>query len=65
MEGSNLPDLELNQSLEAAMEGVRNRLHLDFTDDEAITFMEKQIEQSCSSKMWMAVDAIHSLAQRF
>lgn len=65
MEGSLLPDLEKNQSMETAILGIRNRLQLDLSDDEAITFMEKMIEDSCSSKMWIAVDAIHTLGKRF
>eukprot|EP00536_Pseudo-nitzschia_multiseries_P009935 jgi/Psemu1/202007/e_gw1.289.5.1 len=65
LEGCGLPDLEKTQSLEAAIQGVRDRLKLDLTDEEAIIFMEKLIEDSSSSKMWIAVDAMHSLAQRF
>jgi phosphatidylinositol 3-kinase len=65
MEGCGLPDLEQTQSLESAIQGLRDRLRLDLNDEQAISFMEKLIEDSCSSKMWIAVDAIHSLAQRF
>jgi hypothetical protein len=65
MEGSGLPDLEGTQTLEDAIRGLRNRLRLDLDDEGAINFMETLIEDSYSSKMWMAVDAIHSLAQRF
>lgn len=65
MEGSLLPDLEQNQSMEAAILGIRNRLRFDLSEDQAITFMEKMIEDSCSSKMWIAVDAIHTLGKRF
>lgn len=65
MEGCGLPDLDETQNLESALQGLRNRMQLDLTDEEAISFMEKLIEDSCSSKMWIAVDAIHSLARRF
>jgi hypothetical protein len=65
LEGCGLPDLEKTQSIETAIRGVRDRLQLDLNDEEAIVFMEKLIEDSCASKMWIAVDAIHSLAQRF
>jgi len=65
LEGCGLPDLEKTQSIETTIQGVRDRLKLDLTDEEAILFMEKLIEDSCASKMWIAVDAIHSLAQRF
>ena len=65
LEGCGLPDLENTQSIEAAIRGVRDRLQLDLNDEDAIVFMEKLIEANCASKMWIAVDAIHSLAQRF
>lgn len=60
-----MPDLEKTQSIEDAIQGVRDRLKLDLTDEEVIVFMEKLIEDSCASKMWIAVDAMHSLAQKF
>jgi hypothetical protein len=54
------------QELEIAMMmGMRERLQLDLTDDEAISFMEKLIEESCSSRMWLAMDAIHAVGKRF
>lgn len=65
MEGSGIPDIETNQTIEAAILGLRGRLRLDLADDEAISFMEKLIEESCSSRMWIAVDAIHTLGKRF
>ena len=65
LEGCGLPDLETNQTIESAIQGVRDRLKLDLSAEDAIIFMEKLIQDSCSSKMWIAVDAIHSLAQKF
>jgi phosphatidylinositol 3-kinase len=65
MEGFSLPDLEEKQSLETAILGIRKRLRLDLTEDEAISFMEKLVEDSCASRMWIAVDAIHTLGKRF
>ena len=65
LQGCNLPDLEETQSIEAAIQGVRDRLQLDLSDEDAIEFMEKLIKDSVASKMWIAVDAIHSLAKRF
>jgi len=65
LKGCGLPDLEKTQSIEDAIQGVRDRLKLDLTDEEVIVFMEKLIEDSCASKMWIAVDAMHSLAQKF
>jgi len=65
MEGCYLPDVEQNQDIEAAIVGVRDRLRLDLNEEEAIIFMENLIEESTSSKMWLAVDAIHTLGKRF
>lgn len=65
LQGCNLPDLEETQSIEAAIQGVRDRLQLDLSDEDAIEFMEKLIKDSVASKMWIAVDAIHSIAKRF
>ncbi len=65
LEGCGLPDLESTQTIDTAIEGVRDRLKLDLSDEDAIIFMEKLIQDSCSSKMWLAVDAMHSLAQKF
>ena len=45
--------------------GLRQRLRLDLTEEQAVAFMEEMIESSLSSKLWMAVDAIHSLGKRF
>ena len=45
--------------------GIRNRLRLDLTEDDAVAYMEDMVEASLSSKMWMAVDAIHSFGKRF
>jgi len=65
LEGCGLPDLENTQTIDNAIQGVRDRLKLDLSDENAIIFMEKLIQDSCSSKMWIAVDAMHSLAQKF
>eukprot|EP00980_Cylindrotheca_fusiformis_P003946 scaffold871_cov130-Cylindrotheca_fusiformis.AAC.23 len=65
MDGCSLPDVETKQTIEKAILGIRQRLRLDLTEDGAITFMEKLIEDSCSSKIWYAVDAIHTLGKRF
>lgn len=65
MEGCYLPDIEKNQDIEAAIVGVRNRLRLDLSEDEAIAYMENLIEESSSSKMWLAVDAAHAFGKRF
>jgi len=53
------------EPLEVALFGIRERLRLDLSDDDAISFMESLVEESCVSKMWIAVDAIHSIGKRF
>lgn len=60
-----IPDASVNQTSESAISSMRQRLRLDLNDDEAVTFIEEIIEQSLTSKMWVAVDAIHSLGKRF
>ena len=79
MEGARLPDIAIPVSTAAsdgalpagmmhmadAILGMRERLRLDLTEEDAVAFMEDMIETSLSSKMWMAVDAIHSLGKRF
>lgn len=72
MEASRLPDLVTpagssgsNSSIADAVLGLRQRLRLDLTEEDAVAFMEEMIESSLSSKLWMAVDAIHSLGKRF
>jgi phosphatidylinositol kinase/protein kinase (PI-3 family) len=64
-ECSNLPDMTENQSIDQAILGLRDRLRLDLREDEAVAFMENLIEESLNSKLWLAVDAIHSLGKKF
>lgn len=65
MDGCSFPGLEDSHKVEEAMAGLRERLRLDLTDDEAISYMEQLIEDSCTSRMWIAVDAIHTLGKHF
>lgn len=65
MEFSCVPDISENQSTAKAVEGMRDRLRLDLTDGEAIAYMESLMESSLGSKMWLAVDAMHSLGKKF
>ena len=60
-----IPDVSGNQKPETAISSLRQRLCLDLNDDEAVTFIEEIIEHSLTSRMWVAVDAIHSLGKRF
>jgi len=65
MEASHLPDISQETVINIVL-GIRERMKLDLGDgDKAVAFMEKMIEDSLSSKMWIAVDAIHSLGKRF
>lgn len=64
MEAACLPDVSENQTIYQAVMGMRERLRLDLSDEQAITYMEELIESSLSSKMWIAVDAIHTLGKR-
>ena len=65
LDGSCLPDVSSNQSMEEALMGVVERLQLDLDDSDAITFMENLVESSVNNKMWLAVDAMHNLGKRF
>jgi phosphatidylinositol kinase/protein kinase (PI-3 family) len=64
MEASWLPDVSENQTIHQAIMGMRDRLRLDLTEEQALTFMEELVESSLSSKIWIAVDAIHTLGKR-
>ena len=65
MEASTLPDITENQSIDQAILGMRERLRLDLSEDQAVVFMEELLERALSSKMWLAVDAMHSLGKKF
>lgn len=65
LHGSHLPDVSSNQTTEEALMGVAERLKLDLTDSESLTYMEELVESSVSNKMWLAVDAMHNLGKRF
>eukprot|EP00977_Amphora_coffeiformis_P007151 scaffold1562_cov170-Amphora_coffeaeformis.AAC.4 len=65
METSSLPDITENQPIEQAILGVRERLRLDLSPDEAVVYMEELVESSLNSKIWIAVDAIHNLGKKF
>jgi hypothetical protein len=62
---SALPDISVNQSPGQALDGVVERLRLDLSDENAITYMEQLIEDSVCSKLWIALDAMHSIGKRF
>ena len=62
---SDFPDISVNQSPEDSFKALHYRFRLDLNDDDALSFMEKLIESSISSKLAIAVDAIHSLGKHF
>jgi len=62
---SGIPDISLNQTPEDSMLALLYRFRLDLNDNDALTFMEKLIESSITSKLAIAVDAIHSLGKHF
>lgn len=62
---SALPDVSVNRNAQEVLLAMRDRLRLDLSDDQAISFMEQLIEGSIASKIWVAVDAIHSLGKHF
>jgi hypothetical protein len=65
MEASYLPDISENQTTQESILGLRERLRLDLRDDQAVAFIEQLVETSLSTKMWIAVDAIHSIGKKF
>jgi hypothetical protein len=65
MAPSGLPDVSVNQSPEQVLHDVLERLCLNLSDEEAISYMEQLIEDSICSKLWIAVDAMHSIGKRF
>jgi hypothetical protein len=65
MEASYPPDISENQSTQEYILGLRERLRLDLCDDQAVAFIEQLVETSLSTKMWIAVDAIHSIGKKF
>lgn len=65
LEHSCLPDLTEHQTLEQALQGLRDRLRLDLSNADAVAYMEGLVESALSSKVALAVDAIHSLGKKF
>ena len=65
MVNSNMIDVSIHQSPEEAILAMRGRFRLDLNDDDALTYIEDVVEKSISSKMWKAVDVIHSIGMHF
>ena len=62
---SKLPDISKNQNAGGALMAMHDRFRLDLSEEDSISFIEKLIEKSISSKIWIAVDTMHSLGKRF
>ncbi len=60
-----IPDISTNQRPEDALKFLHDRFCLNLNDDDAVAFLEENIERSLTSKIWIAVDAIHSLGKHF
>lgn len=58
-------EVSIHDNAEQAIVLMRERLCLNMSDAQAVHYMEELMETSISSKLWMAVDAIHSLGKRF
>lgn len=62
---TNMEDVSINQPPEEAMLAMRGRFRLDLNEDDALAYIEDVVEKSITSKMWRAVDVMHSLGKHF
>jgi len=62
---ANMGDVSINQRPEEAILAMRSRFQLDLNDEDALAYIENVVEKSITSKMWRAVDVIHSLGKHF
>lgn len=62
---SSIPDVSLNQSTDDALADLISRFQLNLSNDEAITYIESLVESCMENKLWIAVDAMHSLGKHF
>lgn len=62
---ANMGDVSINQPPEEAILAMRGRFRLDLNDDDALAYIENVVEKSITSKMWRAVDVMHSLGKHF
>lgn len=65
MVDAKIPDISINQKPESALQLFHERLCLNLNDNDAVLFLEENIARSSTSKIWVAVDALHSLGKRF
>ena len=62
---ANVDDVSINQPAEESILAMRGRFRLDLNDDDALAYIEDVVEKSITSKMWRAVDVMHSLGKHF
>eukprot|EP00584_Thalassiosira_punctigera_P004862 CAMPEP_0172528256 /NCGR_PEP_ID=MMETSP1067-20121228/2704_1 /TAXON_ID=265564 ORGANISM="Thalassiosira punctigera, Strain Tpunct2005C2" /NCGR_SAMPLE_ID=MMETSP1067 /ASSEMBLY_ACC=CAM_ASM_000444 /LENGTH=1254 /DNA_ID=CAMNT_0013312137 /DNA_START=70 /DNA_END=3834 /DNA_ORIENTATION=- len=62
---ANMGDVSINQPSEEAILAMRGRFRLDLNDNDALAYIEDVVEKSITSKMWRAVDVMHSLGKHF
>lgn len=62
---ASMGDVSTNQPPEESILAMRGRFRLDLNDDDALTYIEDVVERSITSKMWRAVDVMHSLGKHF
>jgi phosphatidylinositol 3-kinase len=62
---SNMRDLSLAQPPIDVILAMRDRFQVNLNEDDALTYIEHVVEKSITSKMWRAVDVMHSLGKRF
>ena len=62
---SHIPDISVSQKPDQALTFIHQRFSLDLNDDDAVAFLEENIENSLTSKIWVAVDTLHSIGKRF
>ena len=62
---TNMRDISMIQPPEEAIFAMRGRFRLDLNDDDALAYIEHVVEKSIASKMWRALDAMHTLGKHF
>ena len=62
---ANMGDVSIKQPPEESILAMCGRFRLDLNDDDALAYIEDVVEKSITSKMWRAVDVMHSLGKHF
>mmetsp|Transcript_258 Transcript_258/g.346 ORF Transcript_258/g.346 Transcript_258/m.346 type:complete len:104 (-) Transcript_258:118-429(-) len=61
---ANLPDVSVHHTAEEALAGVKARLKLELSEDDALAYIESLVDECMTNKMWIAVDTLHSIGKR-